>query len=84
MEVADYPGDVSFLEDLPAAYRAVPSASIHRETAPYGCSRQEGGTAHADVALAWWLHKHRPDLIEVDIIRGAMQGATDRGLKGLT
>lgn len=34
-----------------------------------GCPRGTKGHAHCDVALAWWIHKHCPD-IKVDIIDG--------------
>lgn len=56
-------GDASFLADLPDRWRVDP------ESHEWLCDCDPGtkGFAHCDVAVAWWIHKHCPDL-QVDIM----------------
>mmetsp|Transcript_89624 Transcript_89624/g.278927 ORF Transcript_89624/g.278927 Transcript_89624/m.278927 type:complete len:407 (+) Transcript_89624:80-1300(+) len=61
----DMGGDVSFLADLPDDWRVDPESHNYLKD----CETGTKGFAHCDVALAWWVHKHCPD-IKVDIIDG--------------
>lgn len=58
-------GDVSFLKDLPNDWRVDPESNQYLKD----CEPGTKGYAHCDVALAWWIHKHYPD-IKIDIIDG--------------
>mmetsp|Transcript_1742 Transcript_1742/g.3870 ORF Transcript_1742/g.3870 Transcript_1742/m.3870 type:complete len:491 (-) Transcript_1742:295-1767(-) len=66
-------GDISFLKDLPDDWRVDPDSHEYLKD----CEPGTKGAAHCDVALAWWIHKHCPD-IKVDII-----GPGDLSLKRL-
>lgn len=66
-------GDTAFLADLPKEYRAYPNTGVTREDhSPYGCPLDEGGVAHSDVAIAWWVKSVYGDQVTVDIIRGSL------------
>jgi len=56
-------GNASFLSDLPDKFRVDPQSHEYLADCPPGTK----GQAHCDVALAWYIKKHNPD-IEVDII----------------
>jgi hypothetical protein len=58
-----YPGDASFLADLPDKYRVDPESKEYVKN----CKRGTKGQAHADVAIPWYMHKNCKD-IKVDII----------------
>jgi len=55
--------DRSFLADLPDKWRVDPDSHEYL----MDCEPGTKGFAHCDVALAWYIKKHNPD-IEVDII----------------
>jgi hypothetical protein len=55
--------DLQFLQDLPDKYRVDPKSHQYLDNCPKGTK----GIVHADVAIAWHLHKTNPD-IKVDII----------------
>lgn len=57
------PGDASFLSDMPDKWRVDPESHEYL----MDCAPGTKGYAHCDVALAWYIKKHYPD-IEVDII----------------
>eukprot|EP00929_Paragymnodinium_shiwhaense_P103251 TRINITY_DN665_c0_g1_i3.p1 TRINITY_DN665_c0_g1~~TRINITY_DN665_c0_g1_i3.p1 ORF type:complete len:450 (-),score=129.00 TRINITY_DN665_c0_g1_i3:540-1889(-) len=56
-------GDTSFLADLPDAWRVDPESKEYLKD----CEPGTKGFAHCDVAIAWWVHKHCPD-IQVEIL----------------
>eukprot|EP00442_Polarella_glacialis_P027369 CAMPEP_0115106300 /NCGR_PEP_ID=MMETSP0227-20121206/36575_1 /TAXON_ID=89957 /ORGANISM="Polarella glacialis, Strain CCMP 1383" /LENGTH=410 /DNA_ID=CAMNT_0002503875 /DNA_START=76 /DNA_END=1308 /DNA_ORIENTATION=+ len=63
VEDLSFVGDRSFLVDLPSQFRVDPSTNTYlRKDAA-----ADSGRVHVDVAIAWHVHKHNPDL-EVDII----------------
>eukprot|EP00451_Oxyrrhis_marina_P013143 CAMPEP_0204312216 /NCGR_PEP_ID=MMETSP0469-20131031/2841_1 /ASSEMBLY_ACC=CAM_ASM_000384 /TAXON_ID=2969 /ORGANISM="Oxyrrhis marina" /LENGTH=549 /DNA_ID=CAMNT_0051292323 /DNA_START=20 /DNA_END=1669 /DNA_ORIENTATION=+ len=72
VEDPGYVGDASFLADLPGEYRT------HPETKEYGCTKADGGMAHADCAIPWWIKKNHGEECEIDIIRGDLDLDLDR------
>jgi len=63
VEDPKYVGDASFLADMPDKYRVDPDSKEYLKN----CEAGTKGFAHADVAIPWYIHKHRKE-IEVDII----------------